>query len=95
MKEADQQLNNTDNYGKLLEDPAATNMKLANDTIKRFKKQKIVNEKNVGGQKRNDPKTPKLYLRRKIHKEGNAGCPVVSSVNYHTTNVSKGIDFHL
>ena len=48
-------------------------MKLANDTIKRFKKQKILNENADDVLKRNDPKTPKLYLRRKIHKEYNAG----------------------
>ena len=84
LKEAEWQLNNTDNYRKLLEDPTATCMKLANDTIKRFKKQKILNENADDVLKRNDPKTPKLYLRRKIHKDYNAGWPVVSSVNCDT-----------
>ena len=40
IKEAERQLNNTENYRKLQEDPTATNMKLVNDTIERFKKQK-------------------------------------------------------
>ena len=62
IKEAERQLNNTENYRKLQEDPTATNMKLVNDTIERFKKQKLINEKVAEGLKRNDPKTPKLYL---------------------------------
>ena len=28
----------------------------------------------------------------KIHKKGNSGCPVVSSVNYHSSNISKYTD---
>ena len=43
-----------------------------------LKKQKLVNEKVGEGLKRNDPKTPKCYLRPKIHKEGNPGRPVVN-----------------
>ena len=95
IKEAERQLNNTENYRKLQEDPTATNMKLLNDTIERFKKQKLINEKVAEGLKRNDPKTAKFYLRPKIHKEGNPGHPVVSSVNCHTANISKYVDYHL
>ena len=40
-------------------------------------------------------KTPRLSLRPKIHKEGNPGHPVVSSVNCHTANISKYADYHL
>ena len=53
-------------------------MKLVNDTIVSFKKQKLINVKVADGLKRNDPKTPKLYLRPKIHKEGNPDRPVGS-----------------
>ena len=95
IKEAERQLNNTENYRKRQEDLAATNMKLVNDTIERLKKQKLINEKYAEGLKRNDPKTPKFYPRLKIHKEGNPGRPVVSSVNCHTANISKYVDYHL
>ena len=95
IKEAERQLNNTENYRKLQEDPTATNMKLVNYTIERFKKQKLINEKVAEGLKRNDPKTPKFYLRLKIHKEGNPGRPAVSSVNCHAANISKYVDYHL
>ena len=67
IKQAERQINNTKNYRKLQEDPTATNMKFVKNTIERFKKQKLINEKVADGLKRNDPKTPKLYLRPKIH----------------------------
>ena len=67
VKQAERQINNTKNYRKLQEDPTATNMKFVKNTIERFKKQKLINEKVADGLKRNDPKTPKLYLRPKIH----------------------------
>ena len=78
IKQAERQINNTKNYRKLQEDPTATNMKFVKNTIERFKKQKLINEKVADGLKRNDPKTPKLYLRPKIHKEGNPDRPVGS-----------------
>ena len=40
----------------------------------------------------NNPKTTKLYLQPKIHTEVNAGCPVISSMNCHTANISKYFD---
>ena len=70
-------------------------MKLVNETIERFKKQNLMNEKVAEGLKRNDPKTSKFYLRLKINKEGKRGRPVVSSLNCHTANISKYVDYHL
>ena len=70
-------------------------MKLVNDTIERFKKQKLINANVAEGLKRYDPKTPKFYLRPKIHKEGNPSCLVISSVNCHTANISKYVDYLL
>ena len=70
-------------------------MKLVNDAIERFKKQKLINEKVAKSLKRNDPKTSKFFLRPKIHKEGNPGRPVVSPVNCHITINSKYVDYHL
>ena len=82
IKEAEQQLNNTENYKKLQEDPTATNMKLVNDKIERFKKQKLINEKVPKGLERNDPKTPKFYLQPKIHK----GISKLSKLSYRKYN---------
>ena len=52
IKEAEGQLNNTENYKKLQEDPTATNMKSINDAIERFKNQKLVNQKVAEGLKK-------------------------------------------
>ena len=41
------------------------------------------------------PRTPQFYISPKIHKEGNLGFPVVSSINFHTANISKYVDYHL
>ena len=92
IKETERQLNNTENFKKLQEDPTATNMKLVNDAIERFKKQKLINEKVAEGLKRNDPKTLTFYLHPKIHKESNPGRLIVSSVNCHAANISKYVD---
>ena len=95
IKEAERQLNNTENYRKLQKDPTATNMKLVNDAIGRFKKQKLINEKVAGDVKKKYPKTPKFNLRPKIHEESYPGRPVVSSLNCHIANISKYVDYHL
>ena len=52
-------------------------------------------EKVTEGLKTEIPRTPKFYLRPKIHKRGNPGRPVVSSVNCHTYNISKYVEYHL
>ena len=70
-------------------------MKLVNDVMEKFKNQKLINQKVAEGLKRNKSKTPKLYPRRKIHKGGNHGRPVVSSVNCRIDNISKYIDYYL
>ena len=70
-------------------------MKLVNDTIKRFIKQKLINKKVAEGLKGNDPKTPRFYPWLKIQKGGDSGCPVVSLVNCHTVNILKYVDYHL
>ena len=42
-----------------------------------------------------NPKTPKFYMRLRIHKNDNPGQPVVSSVNCRTSSISKCVDYHL
>ena len=38
---------------------------------------------------------PQFYISPKTDKEGNSGCPVISSINCHTANISKYVDCHL
>ena len=76
-------------------DPTTTNAKLVIDTIQKFKKEKLLKERNADGLKVSNPKTPKFYMQPKIHNKDNPGRPVVSSVNCHTASISKDVDYHL
>ena len=81
------------NYNVLAKDPTATNNDLVNQTIHRFTKKQLINENIANGLKNPSPGTPQHYISPpKIHKEGNPGRTVVSSINCHTTNISKYVD---
>ena len=95
INEAHRQLNNKDHYKILNKDPTTTNAKLVNDTIQRFKKEKLLGEKIADDLKVSNPKTPKFYMEQKNHKKVNPGRPVVSLVNCHTSSISKYVDYHL
>ena len=72
-----------------------THTRLVNNTITRFKRDKLITENIAKGIQVQQPEMPKFYTRPKMHKKGNPGRPVVSSVNYRTYTISKYIDFHL
>ena len=55
----------------------------------------MINENTAKGLKNPSPRAPQFYMSPKIHKEVNPGRPVVSSINCHTTNISKYVDYHL
>ena len=95
VKEAEHQLSNKDGYKKLQYDPTQTHSRLVNDTITRLKNDKLITENIAKGLQVQQPDTPKCYTWPKIHKIGNPGRLVVSSVNCHTYTISKYVDFHL
>ena len=68
---------------------------MVNDTITSFKNDKLIAENIAKGLQVQQPETPKFYTRAKIHKTGNLGLPVVSSVNCHTYTIPKCVSFHL
>ena len=55
----------------------------------------MINENIANGLKNPSHRTPQFYISPKIHKERNPGRPVVSSINCHTANISKYVDYHL
>ena len=74
-------------------DPTTANNKTIHKVISRFLKENL--SKNISkGVKTENPKTPHFYLKPKVHKEGNPGRPVISSVNCCTSNISKYVDYH-
>ena len=55
----------------------------------------MISEKTALMLKCDIPKAPKFYMLPKIHKTNYPGRPVISSINCHTANISKFVDFHL
>ena len=95
IRKAKHQLNDPRNYKVLAKDPTTTNNDLINQTIDRFTKEQLINDNTANGLKNPSPRTLQFYISPKIHKEGNPGRPVVSSINCPTANISKFVDYHL
>ena len=95
VKEAKCQLNNSKNYKVLANNLTKTNNNIKKQTIDRFIKEQLINKNIANGLKKPSPRIPQFYVSPKIHKEGNPGCPMVSSINCHTANISKYVDYHL
>ena len=95
IRHAKCQLNDSKNYKVLAKGPTSTNNDLVNQIIHRFTKEQLINENIANGLKNPSPRTPQFYISPKIHKEGNPGRLVVSSINCHIANISKYIDYHL
>ena len=69
INEAHCPLNNKDHHKMLNNDPTATNAKLINDTIQRFKKEKLLEEKIADGQKCQTQKLQNSICSQKFIKE--------------------------
>ena len=68
---------------------------MVNETIQRFKNEKLLPQKIADGLKITNPKTPKFYISPKIHKPNNPGRPVINSIECHTSEISRFVDHHL
>ena len=95
VKEAERQLNNKENYRKIIYDPTTANNETIHKVISRFQKKNLLSKNISEGLKKENPKTPHFYLNQKVHKEGNPGRPVISSINCHTSKISEYVDYHL
>ena len=95
INEANRQLDNTEFYKKLTSDPTNTNKYKVNNAIKELQSSRLIDEKLANKLEVKEAKTPYFKMFPKIHKEGNPGRPVISSVNCHTSNISQYIDYEL
>ena len=68
---------------------------MVNQTIERFKNEKLLLQKIADGLKITNPKTPKFYISPKIHKPNNSGRPVINSIECYTSEISRFADHHL
>ena len=61
-----------------------------NDTLDRFKNKNLISKKTAEGLKViNPPKTSKLCITTKIHKENNPGRPVIDSISSFISEISR------
>ena len=73
-------------------------MKIINDTIETFHRfsKKLVLAKNIADNlKTTNAKTPDFYITPKVHKKDVPGWPVVSSIDCHTSKLSKFVDHYV
>ena len=69
LKEAKHQLNNKEAYKKLQYNPTQTHTGLVNDTITRFKNDKVITENITKVLQVQRPETPKFYTQQKYIKQ--------------------------
>ena len=92
VKEANRQLSNKDHYCKLDHNQTLEHAALVENAIDSLKLNGHLDEKTAEKLKPHNPRTPRMYLLPKVHKPGNPGRPVVSSIGCHTENISKFVD---
>ena len=95
IREANRQLGDKNFYRKLDSDPTNTHLELVSNAIDTLQRQNHLHKKIAEGLKQPVARTPRLYLLPKIHKSGNPGRPVVSSIDCHTSKISEYVDYHL
>ena len=79
----------------LKQHPTTANNETIHKFISRFQKENLLSKNICEELKTKNHKTPHFQLKSKVHKEGNPGRPVTSSINCHTSNISEYIDYHL
>ena len=95
IDEANRQLTDDKFYRKLDVDPTKTHTGLVNSAIDTLQRREYLKDKLAEGLKVSEVRTPLFYLLPKIHKVGNPGRPVVSSIQSHTSKISEFVDYHL
>ena len=75
---------------------------MINQTIERFKNEKLLPQKTADGVKVTNPKAPKFYISPKIHKPNNPGrsainsqCQLNNKLECQTSEISRFVDHHL
>ena len=69
-------------------------MKIVIDTIETIHGRQVL-AKNIANLKTTFVKTPRFYITPKVHKKDIPGRPVVSSIDCHTSKLSKFVDHYL
>ena len=94
IKEANRQLSDKASYKQLTQDPTLEHNRMVNQTIERFRNEKLILQKVADGLEVSNPRTPKIYISAKIHKPNHLRRPVIYSTECHTSEISRFVDHH-
>ena len=95
IAKANEQLQDNSSYQKLNVDPTAKYSDIVNSAIESFRKQELLSNSTARKLTVDEVKTPQFHIFLKVHKTNIPGRPVVSSVEFHTSKISKFVDHYL
>ena len=95
INEVYRQLSNKEFYQHITENPTDALNQIIKITIDSFVNRQLIKQEVGQGLKRSNPRTARFYILPKIHKKDNPGRPEVSSINFHSANISKFVDIQL
>ena len=95
MRETNSQLENTEFYQQLNFCPTEGHSNIVNNRLNELAEEGDLSKEIAEGLKLDKARTPHFYLLPKIHKEGNPGRPVVSSIDSLRSKLSKYADYHM
>ena len=81
-------------YKKLNQDQTQEHTKIINNTIETFQRQRVLSENIIDNLKTTKVRTPQFYVTPKIHTKDLSGRPVVSSIDCHTSKITKFVDHY-
>ena len=79
----------------LIHDPRYEHMKIVNGTIETFHHQQVFAKSIANNLKTTNVKAPHFYITPKVHKKYVPGRSLVSSIDCHTSKLSKFVDYYL
>ena len=95
VNEAERHLNDTNHYLPLESDPTPKFTKEINDMLHQMEENTSIAESTMRYLLSSNTRPARFYLLPKIHKPGNPGRPIISSIDTPTEKISKFVDYHL
>ena len=89
IKGANWQLSDKTSYKQITQNPTSQHKRMVTQTLDMFKNRKLHSKKTEHGLKISNPKARKFYITLKIHKPNNPGRPVITSIEFHTSEISR------
>ena len=87
-----EQLQDNSFYQKLNVDPTAKHSETVNRAIESFRKQELLSNSTASKLTVDEVRIPQFHILPKVYKSNIPGIPAVSSVECHTSKISKFVD---